>query len=422
MKKIIALLLVLVLSVGMFGCAPKEEEGIKNTLQVGFSRKDITPKTSCQLAGYPGFEGRWSANVLDPICATCVAITDADGNTLLVYTIDSLYCTGEFLLKRKDISKTTGIPAQNIMMAATHTHSAPYSSSTELWQTYYVDLLEEQLVSAAVEALADRKPAEIFTASTRLNNMTFVRHYLMNDGTISGPNFGNTQSGYVKHVREADNEMQLIRFKREEGADVVLVNWQTHPLRTGNATATDLSADLPGSMRVALEELTGGHVAYFNGAHGDLMPYSYIAGKSINADYIRQGELMAQQAFLAMESMTKVEPGKIQLIKKDQEVQVGSGVNTLPIYAFSIGDVAFVTAPYEMFDTNGMYVKENSPYDMTFILSNANGAGSYMAADWAYYDDIVSYEVGKGNYAKGSGEIFASAMVDLLNEIYPNRK
>ena len=38
-------------------------------------------------------------------------------------------------------------------------------------------------VKAAVEALADAKPAKLFLARTMTKNLNFVRHYIMEDGT-----------------------------------------------------------------------------------------------------------------------------------------------------------------------------------------------------------------------------------------------
>ena len=422
MKKTIALLLCLVLAVGLLGCSPKEEESSSATLQIGFSRQDITPDGSVQLHGYPGLNSRWSQNVLDPITATCIAITDAQDNTILLYTMDLLYCEASVIMAKRAITKATGVDALNIIIATTHNHSAPWVESTDYWVPDYVDFMHEQMVAAAVEAMADRKPAEIYATSTTMKGMTFVRHYLMNDGTVAGANFGSFDSGIVKHMRDADEQLQLIRFKREGGKDVVMINWQTHPLRTGGATNSDISADLPGSMRTELESLLGCHAAYFSGAHGDLMPTSMITSEKLGVDYIEQGKLMAQQAMLAMDSMTKMDAGKVQVVRHDQEIRKNDNTSDFSIWAFSIGDIGFAVAPYEMFDNNGMYVKENSPFEMTFVLSNANSSGSYIAADWAYYEDVVSYEAGKANYEKGTAESLAESFVEILNGLYATRK
>ena len=49
---------------------------------VGYARTDITPSESVPLAGYGNTMQRLSQGVLDPLYATCIAIT-AGENTLL---------------------------------------------------------------------------------------------------------------------------------------------------------------------------------------------------------------------------------------------------------------------------------------------------------------------------------------------------
>lgn len=67
-------------------CGGKGEEKKANVFQVGFGRVDLTPTSPMDLVGYT--ENRLMTGVLDPIYATCVAITDAKGNTVLIYTVD----------------------------------------------------------------------------------------------------------------------------------------------------------------------------------------------------------------------------------------------------------------------------------------------------------------------------------------------
>ena len=82
----------------------------------------------------------------------------------------------------------------------------------------------------------------------------------------------------------------------------------------------------------------------------------------------------------------------------------------------AIGDIAFVTAPYEMFDVNGMYIKENSPYETTFVMTMANGANSYIAAEYAF-EGRGTYEVHNRLLIKGTAEELASTFVDMLNSL-----
>ncbi len=126
MKRILCLFLCLLLVVGVFGCSKKEEA---STLQVGFGREDITPAYSMPMRGYDNPMERWSQTVLDPLYTTCIAFRDADGNTVLLYHNDLCSTPATvFTFIRKEISEQTGIPVDNIMVSATHTHSGPGSN------------------------------------------------------------------------------------------------------------------------------------------------------------------------------------------------------------------------------------------------------------------------------------------------------
>lgn len=419
MKRIITLALCLLLVLSMVSCAPKEEA---SSLQVGFGREDITPPYSMPMRGYGNPNERWSLNVLDPLYSTCIAFRDGDGNTVLLFHNDLCSTPATvFTFVRKEISDVTGIPVDNIMVSATHTHSGPEQSIDDPIVEIYNDFVEEKMVLAAQAALADLKNAEMYTATTTLKNANFVRHYRMDDGSVVGDNFGDpTGKRYVSHVKDADNEMQLIRFKRDGGKDVVLVNWQTHPLRTGGATLSDISADVVGSMRMALEPQMDCFMAYFSGGSGNIDPSSRILDENIYPDYIDQGNAMAQEAIMACDRMTKQETGKVQILRNDMEIYVDKDPVRILAYAFSIGDVAFTTHPYEMFDTNGKFVKDNSPFEMTFIVTLANNVSGYIAAEWAY--EYGGYEVEYVGYNKGSAEDLADGYVEMLKQLHGTRK
>ena len=425
MKKLLALVLCAFLLLGLVACGGAEEAQTPEepALQVGFGRADITPQESVQLHGYFNAERRWSKAVLDPLYATCVAFTDGDGNTLLLFHLDICVPNGTKLpFIRKAVADAAGISIDHVMLAATHTHSGPKIDSDHLSMERYCEYMKTQMLAAAQEALDDRKSAQMYTTTTELEKMNFVRHYRLDNGSVIGDNFGDPNSGtIVDQVREADNEMQLIRFKREGGKDVVLVNWQVHPHRTGDENAGNISADIVGAMRMYMEPRMDCYMAYFTGASGDLNPTSRLVSENISGDYLEQGALMAQEAILACDDMTEQKTGKVQILRKDQEVTKEGAPVKFVTYAFSVGDVAFITAPYEMFDTNGKFIKDNSPFETTFIVTCANATNHYVAAEWAYYDDVPAYEATNGGYEKGTAENLADGFVAMLGELYPTR-
>ena len=74
----------------------------------------------------------------------------------------------------------------------------------------------------------------------------------------------------------------------------------------------------------------------------------------------------------------------------------GASAAPLQAYAFTIGDVAFVTAPYEMFSINGQQIKHGSPFSMTFVATCANMTIGYFPTEFAY-DLESSYEASPGS-------------------------
>ena len=423
MKKLIAIMLCLCMVLPVFGCAKEETTEIENTtLQVGYGRVDISPyDLSMPLRGYGNPLERFSTEVEDPIYATCVAFTDVNGNTILLYHMDLCTAYSELLMNRRSISKATGVPTSNIMISATHNHSSPELNVTNDAVSRYVELLQEWMVEAAEAAMADRKPAEMYMTTTTLENMNFVRHYVMSDGSIVGDNFGSPSGKtYVKHTVDADNTMQILRFVREGGKDVVMVNWQTHPLRNSSSTSTRISSDIVGTMRDYVEEKMGCNFAYFSGASGNIDPSSRISKENVTYNYVEQGQKMGEYAVAACQNMTKVNTHNVQVTSETYTASsTTESDRDFDIFAFSIGDVGFICAPYEMFSENGQQIKEGSPFKMTFVITYANGGNAYVASEATYA--YGGYEVEYHNYVKGTAEELVTRYIALLNQLYPTR-
>jgi hypothetical protein len=86
------------------------------------------------------------------------------------------------------------------------------------------------------------------------------------------------------------------------------------------------------------------------------------------------------------------------------------------IGAVSFGDVGFACAPYEMFDTNGTFIKENSPFPVTFVAECANGGNGYFPSALAWENG--GYEVDTCRYVKGTAEELADGFVSMLTDLY----
>jgi len=84
----------------------------------------------------------------------------------------------------------------------------------------------------------------------------------------------------------------------------------------------------------------------------------------------------------------------------------------LELNAFSIGGVGFITGTMEMFSTTARYVRENSPFETTFVITGCSG---YIPNEAAY--DYRSYEADTGYFAKGTAEKLSEQYVQMLNDL-----
>ena len=434
--------------------------------RVGYARADITPTEPVPLMGYGNPIHRISGPVLDPLYATCVAIGDESGNTVLMIGIDSTVpnYTGYI---REEASKATGVPEEQIVINVTHTHSAPDMDAKHPGVDAYKPIYKEGCVKAAVEAFADMKPAELYYGSIETQGLNFVRHYRMDDGSFGGDNFGDWSNHHaVANATEVDKTMHLLKFTRENAPAVLVMSWRAHASITGGSKKPDVSADFIGSVRKYLEKQTGCKFAYWQGCAGNVNPRSRIKEQDCTRDYIEFGKLLGDFALKGLETVQKqpyapirfekyVFSGKINhtqdhLVEKATEIKnyytetndwdgakaMGApyGIRTpflagaiikkskmgatwdITLTGFSLNDnLAVIGACHEMFDTTGQYVEDHSPFKNTISLGYTNGQIGYMPTAYAWL--YTCYESDTTRFAPGVAEDIAYEQLQLLKRL-----
>ena len=414
------------------GCTPSgnagettaaTEAGASNTLSVGFARVDITPSEPCPLGGLGDTLNRFHKDVKDHIYADCIVITDGTDNTLMMFSIDSRSVGEHMLMAAARIAKKTGVPAQNIIVGTTHSHSAPDPYTNHPSIEHYNDSLKDWMMEAAEAALADRKPAKMFINTVYPEGINSVRHYVLDDGTYLGDGFGSTSGGkkVVAPTGEVDNSLQLIKFTREGGKDVIMLNWQGHP--TGHSGSDKyVILSYAGSVTAAVEAGLNAHCMYVLGASGNVNNGSRIKTGQSFGSYKERAAALAQYAIDANDSYQEATIGKLQVLAVSNSCDTKSGSKMdIPIDVYAIGDVAIAAAPYEMFNENGITIKKESPFKMTFISTCTNGrVTNYIPAEETYAynnkpDEV--YEIKSGAFAPGTAEILESSFLTLLKQL-----
>ncbi len=500
MKRLIALTLALVTLVSMVACSSSlateeptadetatevkteekttrtnsDEDLIKETgpitlpqgFSVGYARVDITPTSWPTLF----YNGEYAKSAHDPLQFTCVALSDGK-NVALICSIDMRGMSTELTEKTKDllvknIEKNSDfkIPAENIFINNSHSHSAVDCNMEDptvvKWksQVYY-----KKLAIVGEAAVRDLTPAQAYVGTSHTEGLTFVRRYFREDGSFTSIHYRETSnSPIVRHETDPDTEMRTLRFDREGDAkDVLMVNYQTHYGSAESIWPNQMSADFVHQFREQAEKNLDCHFSYIAGAGGNLVFNTRIAGERKYPTIVEGAVHMLDVAKQAIASEEKASTGTIQtaavmykgahnhdydpdLVNKARSItnaetrsaeqqklidQYGfhsryqasgivAGMNAdyteFPLVAISCGDLAFCAFPYEMWDINGKEVREASPFKTTFISSLTNGSVGYIPAAVSFPNG--GYEVYSCRFRPGCGEEFAQEMVRLLNQ------
>ena len=409
MKRILSFILCLTLVLPLLGCGDTKEPGntAAQAFSVGYGKADISPENPVPLSGYGDELERISTVVSQPLYVTCTAFQDTDGETLLLFAMDLSQCSDAlFPVVRETISAEVGIPVDHILFTASHSHSSPatQAESHPNIPTYNAFFIQ-QATQAAKDALADLAPAQMEQTFSRPERINCVRHYLLNDGSYLGEGVGNAQNKkrVVGHTTVSDNLLQVVRFTREENKDIVMINWAGHPRGSDPYPYTGASSNYAGVLREEVEKSMDCHSMFILSGSGNVNNWSQIDGELAHETYEELGRLLAQEVVKAAENFTSATLENLQVTENVQTIiNKGDQPIEAPLYAFSMGDFACVTAPFEIFDTNAMAVREASQFRMTFYASCANRSLGYLPTPYAF--PFNAYEARITKFPQGTAE------------------
>ncbi len=436
MKRILTLALAALMVLSLFaGCGDKEGSGGDKLgdkkfdgFAVGYSKVDITPDPSIKISimGNNDHNTRLSTGVLEPIMVNCITFTDTEGETVLVYGTDLHGVSAENLkMIREQLTEKTGIPGDHIQMTCSHNHCGPMiPGANNMNQNYakYGQSFIDNCVKVGIEALESRKPAKMYTTFTRPEDMVFVRHYLMKDGTIKATGSeGVKTEEMLGFLEKGDNLLQMVKFVREGEKDVILFNWQGHPFSSTQNYYTYLSGVSPAIARRVLLEKADTESIYIMGGSGNNVQQPAFSFARKFQDNVQYGEALADAMIAAFDSFKEAETGKIYYTYTDSYVPPSGGMEPYEyvVSAFGFGDFGYVTAPSEMFQSNAISVRDASPWKYTIYAQLSNGTGQ------AYVPDAFTYTIAGGAYERrvsktlaGDGEGFAQKQLEMLNDIF----
>jgi hypothetical protein len=269
---------------------------------VGAAKVDITPSPE-QLP--KGMEG-----ILDHLFVRAIVIENGASRAALVSVDTGVIGTDTWSHVSTRAAKELGIPANHILLGATHTHSAP-------WGAAY----ENQIFDAIKQAQKKAQPA-LIAYGTGVSYINVNRNIIdpKTHKWWEGPNYDGP----------SDKTVAVVQFSSLSGEPIaVYYNYAVHAVLTGQ---TDLvSGDIPGATSRYIEESLGGDAvaAWSLGAAGDQNPIyfqqTYDLRKIRIDDYAKRGQDISNAMPPGGQGLNKQDPRVIQLMNQQKQMALSMG-------------------------------------------------------------------------------------------------
>ena len=235
----------------------------------GAATSNITPELGGEVVG--GFSPYPCTHIHDELHARCLVLDD--GKTKLALVVCDLLGLHRSLSvqARALIEAETGIPAANVLISGTHTHSAVnalggptrgFFSDIEL--TAYQKFVVRRIADGVRRAITLLRPAEIAFGSVDVPEHVHIRRWFLKEGAMPPNPFGkvdqvkmNPGAGNPALLEPAGQPDPTVSFLavREPGGRLISV-YSAYSLHyVGGVKGADVSADYFGMYSEALKRL-----------------------------------------------------------------------------------------------------------------------------------------------------------------------
>jgi hypothetical protein len=383
-------------------------------LRVGGGRVSVTtpaaefpylPSDTPSLNTGPG--ERSFTGVHDEVYARAMLIDDGVQRVaLIVLEVTAVPRANEIT---QAVAQQLGISSENVMIAATHTHSVPlfsYSGGvTNPREEREIQRLKQGAVQAAQQAAASLGPARIAFA----RGQAWVN---VNNGEQSG-----SKTGYDP-VGPSDKSLDVLRFTSLDDEPIaLLVNYASHAeVMFRSVTKNEgyeVSGDLPGAVSRLLEASSAGAplVLFTSAAEADQLPLFkslQSAGRLPATDEGAAGwallDVQARRVAGSVLDVTATMPrgesharvsartGSVTCAGEQLRLNLQTGAAliedraavTIPLSLIRINDIALAGVGGDVASEIGQHFKAASPLAASTLITLAGESVGYLFADASY--------------------------------------
>lgn len=396
-------------------------------LQAGAAKRFITPDPLLPISGGVG-PGTPSHSKQGELTTRALVLRSGQVTVALVM-IDTLGFPA--VLGDRVRAKVPSITADNILIAATHTHSAPdcYAfpdgQGGHTGDLKYMDRVCELSADAINEALGKLQPVTLRVATGEAEGRIAFNYY--------APDLYDRRVG-VLQVRDTSDR-----------AVATLVNYAVHPEVLGSKQGIT-SPDLIGPLCDRIEASEGGMALFFNGAQGGMVTADnrdldrpsdatrgYWEGKGDWAECQRIGHQLADESLRFLKA---AKPEVVQLLRSHsvsvrfpvdnplmRQIIAGSplkypheadGSIQAQINLVRIGSLDILTVPGEALPNIGFYLKRKMRGQHNWVFGLTNDAFGYILTR-VDFNSFKRYEyISRTSLGEETGEILIENSLKII--------
>jgi hypothetical protein len=444
--------------------------------RAGAAVSNITPWLGISSNG--GMQDRVPGHVHDELHARALVLDDSQTRLALV-TIDSCMVPRQILdAAKKLVHQHTGLLIENMLMSATHTHTA--GTAAPVFQSEadaeYQLFLTRRIADSVRIALNNMEPARVGWGVGKVPQHVFNRRWKMKPSTIPPNPFGGIDhvkmnpavgsSDLVEPAGPTDPDLTVISVRAlDEQPIALLANYSLHYVG-----AEHFSADYFGAFADRIQQLLGADRQdppfvgmLSNGASGNINNIDFRQQRPADPLFARMKAVANDVAAEALRVSSKIRHQDwVPLMVRQTEIELGvrrptaeerdgarqiiarakaPAMRTLEeiyaretvliseyppkvpliLQALRIGDLAIAAIPCEVFVEIGLEIKNKSPFTTTFTTSLANGYNGYLPTP--EHHRLGGYETwrARSSYLEiGASFKIVEQLLELLQQLREN--
>ena len=429
-------------------------------MKCGFYEKAITPPLGNSVPGY--FCARPAYDVWDKLYAKAAVFTGSNG-TVAILILDAVQVKREFCRKVTErIVEMTGIPADAIVIAATHTHygipegdaipdGRPCINEPDV---EFMRVLERLAPDTVVLAWKHQEECTLQYAMGWEDKVAFVRDYVMKDGTVRTNPSKRRVADILRPYSDIDPETPVLLAKNAEGK--LLGCLFTHTCHQDTVGSWVISGDYSSEVSRQLKAAYGQDFVsvYMAGCCGDINHYDPIGGTK--RSYIEIGQEVAKAVKAAIDEKRvpgtgeqvdflrrdvpifrrKADPEFLENCRKtlageDVGMDMGWAISIAgyedrnlpdeinqPVQILRIGEVWFFALPGEVYHVFGQRIRAAVPGEK-WLITELNGTeSSYMPVPEVFGTDVYPEKLTDGSFLEpAAGDKLVAAVCDMITQM-----